>query len=509
MERAEQAVGVSDSAYQHYVLIFPYQSVCPWAGLAEIGDSHVWVNGQFSVGVIAHELGHNLGLAHAGGLACTSAGNPVPIGGMCSPDPYGDPFDAMGRPAVTRQMSMEHKLKLGLVPASAVKVVGAPGTYRLAPMETLTGTPQVLRIPKPGGGNYYVEYRYPIGFFDSQAPLLQGVLVRTEATVTGLNAPDTVLIDMHPGAPNNWNDAMMDVSQVFSDPLSGISIQNVGQDAGGVTLQINAPRDVVPPSAVNGLSADVTGTSVALHWGAASDDYQVDNYVVTRDGAQVGAPTGTDFTDTGLVPGTTVTYAVVAVDAGGNSGPAVGGKLTIPDITAPTAPSKVTAKASKNGTVRLAWNAATDNGRIASYRVLRAGKVIASGNDNEYVDKAAKPGSGSTLIYSVVAIDLAGNAGPAGKAAPLRTALLRKLMGSALKATRVTLGTRTLLRVKGKVSDAKARCRLRVGKGTWHACKAKPNGTFAVNLPPRGTTPVTLSLRDALGRVKLQAIRVR
>jgi len=26
-------------------------------------------------------------------------------------------------------------------------------------METLTGTPEVLRLPKPGGGNYFVEYR--------------------------------------------------------------------------------------------------------------------------------------------------------------------------------------------------------------------------------------------------------------------------------------------------------------------------------------------------------------
>ena len=94
---------------------------------------------------------------------------------------YGDPFDAMGRASIVRQMSMEHKLALGLLPASAVKVVGGSGTYHIAPMETLTGSPEVLRIPKPGGGSYYVEYRYPLGFFDSQAPGLQGVLIHTEA----------------------------------------------------------------------------------------------------------------------------------------------------------------------------------------------------------------------------------------------------------------------------------------------------------------------------------------
>ena len=64
------------------------------------------------------------------------------------------------------------------------------------------------------------------------------------------------------------------------------------------------------------------------------------------------------------------------------------------------------------------------------------------------------------------------------------------------------------MRVKGKVSDVKARCRLRIGKGTWHACKPKPSGAIAVNLPARGTTPVTLSLRDSLGRSKRQTLRV-
>ena len=70
-------------------------------------------------------------------------------------------------------------------------------------------------------------------------------------------------------------------------------------------------------------------------------------------------------------------------------------------------------------------------------------------------------------------------------------------------------GKRKLVRVKGTVSDVEARCRLRIGKANWRTCKAKANGAFSVDLPARGTTPVTLSLRDSLGRVKLQTLRVR
>ena len=434
---------------------------------------------------------------------------------------YDDPFDAMGRSQagnsmqVVRQMSMEHKLKLNLVPTSAVKVVGLTGTYHLAPMETLTGTVEVLRLPKPGGGNYFVEYRYPIGYFDSQAPPITGVLIRTESPQISSNPSnpnaDTGLIDMHPGTGASgapWSDAAMDIGQVFNDPLRGIMIQNLGQDAAGATLQITLPRDAVPPSAPAGLSAVASGTTATLRWTAATDDYAVDDYVVTRDGTQVGTPTDTTFTDTGLVPGTTVAYGVAAIDAGGNVGPAATAKLAIPDTTPPAAPAKMTAKLSKNGSVQLTWAAATDNGRVASYRVLRNGTAIASGNDLSFVDKAARPGSGSTVIYSVVALDLSGNVGPATKAAPLRAALLRKLAASSLKVTRVTVGTRALVRVKGKVSDVQARCRLRIGSGSWHACKAKPSGAFIVNLPARGTTPVTLSLKDQLGRTKQQTLRV-
>ncbi|MFF1259481.1 MULTISPECIES: PHB depolymerase family esterase [unclassified Streptomyces] len=70
--------------------------------------------------------------------------------------------------------------------------------------------------------------------------------------------------------------------------------------------------------APTGLTATATtDTSASLSWtavdGAAS-------YRVYRGGTQVGSPSSTSFTDTGLAPGTTYSYTVAAVDGSGAVG---------------------------------------------------------------------------------------------------------------------------------------------------------------------------------------------
>jgi hypothetical protein len=521
--QAEAMAHINDSDFDHYVFVFPDVPACGWSGLAEIGGPHVWINGDFEVSVIAHELGHNLGISHAGGLSCTASGVAAPMGDTCTIDrthyqlpQYADPFDAMGNWPVLRQMNMEHKLALGLLPPTAVQTVGASGTYQLAPMETLGPSAEVLRLQKPGGGTYFVEYRRPIGFFDSQTPAVAGVLIHTESPDLVDPNPsrhgdsDTALIDMNPGPVNSgqWANAALSVGQTFDDPLRGISIVNVGQSASGATLAITVPIDTSPPSRPGSLRAAVSGSDVALSWTPAVDDFVVASYSVSRDGAALGSTATTSFADGGLAPGSTVSYAVTATDAAGNVGLPATVSVTLPDTVAPSTPANVTATVTRDGRVHVAWGASTDNVGVVSYRVLRDGTGIAQQAGTSYVDSAPGPGSGATVSYSVVAFDQVGNASLPGTALPLRAALLRQLGASHVKVKRAKKST--LVRVTGILSDAKAVCRLRLGRRPWHACKTKPGSSaFTVSARGKRVKLATLSLRDELGRVRLQTLRVR
>jgi chitodextrinase len=93
---------------------------------------------------------------------------------------------------------------------------------------------------------------------------------------------------------------------------TGFSVSTTAGGGGG--------GDTTPPSVPANLA--VTGTTssaVSLAWSPATDNVGVAGYRVYRDGAQVGTPTGTTFTDTGLSAGTRHTYTVAAYDAAGNA----------------------------------------------------------------------------------------------------------------------------------------------------------------------------------------------
>jgi fibronectin type 3 domain-containing protein len=123
----------------------------------------------------------------------------------------------------------------------------------------------------------------------------------------------------------------------------------------------------------------------------------------------------TTWTDTGVAPGTTYTYAVRAIDAAGNLGDAA--SLTIAADFSPPAPpaSLAAAWAGNPSRVELTWPGATDDVGVVAYEVSRDGTVLGTTPSTAFTDSAVAPAT--TYSYAVVAIDAAGNrSAPVGAA---------------------------------------------------------------------------------------------
>jgi fibronectin type 3 domain-containing protein len=200
---------------------------------------------------------------------------------------------------------------------------------------------------------------------------------------------------------------------------------NVGPYSSIATVTTPGGADTTPPSAPTGLTPNVVSTSrIDLTWSASTDNVGVTGYRVERcqgasctNFAQVGTPTTTDFSNTGLATNTTYRFRVRAVDAAGNlSGYSaiVSGRTLAGDTTSPTAPTGLAANPPSPTQVDLAWTASTDNVGVTGYRLERcqgAGCTnfaeIAAPATTSYSDIGRLPST--TYRYRVRAADAAGN----------------------------------------------------------------------------------------------------
>jgi hypothetical protein len=274
-EAAARAAGVEVGSYQHRVFVFPHVPACDWSGMAELPGSLSWINGELSVRTVGHELGHNLGSHHAGGLRCTAGSIPVAVGGTCTLDEYGDPFDIMG--AGERHTSNWNKARLGWLGVSNLATATASGTFTLAAQETPTTDIQLLRIPRRDGLFYYLELRRPFGsFFDNFAladPAVRGISVRLAPDYS--TTVQSRLIDTTPST-NTFGDAPLTAGRTFADPENGIWLVNRGIVAGKATLEISlgAPpagvRPLLPKQARNDVLRG--GSSRDVLYGGPGDD---------------------------------------------------------------------------------------------------------------------------------------------------------------------------------------------------------------------------------------------
>ena len=213
--QARAAVGSALNSYDHVIYVFDSHNTCGWAGLGYMPGSEVYIDNAFSLTVVAHELGHNLGVHHASSLRCIVAGQPVAYStdaGACSFSEYGDPYDIMGSSA-TNQQNAFHKLQsgwLGSVNGPRVKTITASGDYTVSPLEQSSGV-ALLLVPNVTGAvvggsslgqDFALDLRQTYGsYFDAFAAgsaAIGGVQIRL-VQAPGSGSPiQTQLIDNNP-----------------------------------------------------------------------------------------------------------------------------------------------------------------------------------------------------------------------------------------------------------------------------------------------------------------------
>lgn len=163
-----------------------------------------------------------------------------------------------------------------------------------------------------------------------------------------------------------------------------------------------------PTTPTNLTTTGVSSSQINLTWTASTDNVGVTGYLVERcqgagctNFAQIAAPSGTSFNDTGLPSNITYSYRVRATDGSGNLSPY-------------SNVSSATTLASTSHSVALTWTASTTP-NIAGYNIYRS--TISGGSymklnsslvvPTAYTDSTVV--AGQTYFYVATAVDTSGN----------------------------------------------------------------------------------------------------
>jgi chitodextrinase len=183
------------------------------------------------------------------------------------------------------------------------------------------------------------------------------------------------------------------------------------------TAQVTSTSPQTVPGYLLSTPPNLTATAVAakqvnLTWSAASDVGGVGlaGYHVYRGGTLIGSSASTSYSDTTTVAFTAYTYTVAAYDNTGNvSLQSNSASVTTPAYPLPSAPTGLSATATGQTTVQLAWTQGPDAGGpgISGYKVYRAGTQIGTSATTGFTDSTAVASTAYT--YTIAEYDTSGN----------------------------------------------------------------------------------------------------
>ena len=164
-DQAAQHAGANLANFPRRIYGFPNTAACSWWGLGSVGGnpSRAWINGDYTLKVVGHEFGHNLGEYHSHSRPCEPAG--------CTTVEYGDDHDIMGLTS-SGHLNAFQKERLGWLNygnSPAIQTITQSGDYHVNAMEPTGPGPKGLKIPVATDGSglrtyYYIEAQTGAGF---------------------------------------------------------------------------------------------------------------------------------------------------------------------------------------------------------------------------------------------------------------------------------------------------------------------------------------------------------
>lgn len=154
-------------------------------------------------------------------------------------------------------------------------------------------------------------------------PLTNGIRLTWTANGDEDLAGYRVYVDGHLRGETNSTEYLLTVEEYRAYQIALTAVDQTGNESSPVTT-IGYPVDpstppLEPPQAPTNTRASVGSTQVTLTWSAPAGGGLVESYRVLRDGELVGTSASRSFTDRGLEPRRTYTYAVTAVNSAGES----------------------------------------------------------------------------------------------------------------------------------------------------------------------------------------------
>lgn len=139
------------------------------------------------------------------------------------------------------------------------------------------------------------------------------------------------------------------------------AVDTKGNKSTGVSVT-SQPVDLIPPSNVANLTAQLNGTSVTLNWTDPVDD-DFSHIKLTYGNNSINIESGIQtYTINNLQEKQTYTFTIKSVDIHENESNGASSSVTIPDYTAPENVSNLTATPDDtNNTITLEWTAPSDN----------------------------------------------------------------------------------------------------------------------------------------------------